>query len=162
MSDPQILKGKRILVVDDEADVIEVARDQLEGSEVVGAQTFSQGKKLIESERFDLVVLDIMGVNGFDLLKICGERQQPAAMLTARSINVESVNQALKYGAVSFLPKDELASLSTMVPEILEGLEQGRSHWGKLFQRLGPLFKEKWGIVWEELDKPDHPKIPYT
>ncbi|MBM4326603.1 MAG: response regulator [Deltaproteobacteria bacterium] len=162
MTDPQILKGKRILVVDDEADVIEVARDQLEGAEVVGAETFGQGKKLIEEDRFDLAILDIMGVNGFELLKICSERQQPAAMLTARSINVESVNQALKHGAVSFLPKDELASLSAMVPEILEGLEQGKSHWGRLFQRLGPLFKEKWGIVWEELDKPDRPKIPYT
>jgi hypothetical protein len=37
----------------------------------------------------------------------------------------------------------------------------GKSHWKKLFLRLGPLFKKKFGIVWEQLEKPDRMRIPY-
>ena len=34
--------------------------------------------------------------------------------------------------------------------EILEDLEQGQTHWAKLFKRLGPFFKEKLGVLWED------------
>jgi hypothetical protein len=59
------------------------------------------------------------------------------------------------------LPKEELANLRELVSEILEGLEQGKGHWEKLFQRLGPLFKEKFGIIWDDLDKPPYPPFYY-
>jgi DNA-binding NtrC family response regulator len=102
-----------------------------------------------------------MGVNGFALLEACRERKLPAAMLTAHAINVESLNLAIKLGAVSFLPKEELARLPEIVAEIFEGLEQGQSHWKKLFQRLGPFFKEKLGILWEDLDQSKFPTTYY-
>jgi len=161
MGESDILNGKKILAVDDEPDVLEVIAEHLYGNEVVTAGDFASAKALIETQRFDLVILDIMGVNGFALLEICSRLGQPAAMLTARETNVRSLNQSLRLGAVSFLPKEELASLRELAAEILEGLEQGRSHWKKLFVRLGPLFKEKFGIVWQDLDKPDEPRIPY-
>lgn len=161
MDDSGILSTKRILAVDDEPDVLEVIKEHLYDSTVVTATDFETAKKLIESEQFDLVILDIMGVRGFDLLEICGKRGSPAAMLTARATNIQTLNQSLKGGAVSFLPKEELGSLRELVAEILEGLEAGRSHWKRLFKRLGPLFKKKFNIVWEDLDKPGQPRIPY-
>lgn len=161
MDESEILKGKKILAVDDEPDVLEVIVEHLSDGDIVTAADFDSAKDLIEREQFDLVILDIMGVNGFDLLKICSKRGQPAAMLTARATNIRSLNQSLKLGAVSFLPKEELGSLRELVVEILEELEQGKSHWVRLFKRLGPLFKEKFGIVWEDLDKPAGPRIPY-
>jgi len=161
MGESDILKGKKILAVDDEPDVLEVIAEHLYDSDLVKAGDFASAKKLIESERFDLVILDVMGVNGFDLLEICSRHGQPAAMLTARATNIRSINQSLRLGAVSFLPKEELASLRELTAEILEGLAQGRSHWKKLFARLGPLFKQKWGIVWQDLEKPTEPRIPY-
>ena len=42
-----------------------------------------------------------------------------AAMLTAHAITTESINKALKLGAVSFLPKEELDRLPELVAEIL-------------------------------------------
>jgi hypothetical protein len=81
-------------------------------------------------------------------------------MLTAHAINVESLNLALKLGAVSFLPKDEMTRLPELVAEILERLEAGKSHWTRLFERLGPFFQEKLGVVWEDLEKPPYP--PYV
>jgi DNA-binding response OmpR family regulator len=161
MTDESVLKGKRILAVDDEPDVLELIKEHLDDTEVVTAADFTRAKQLIETEKFDLVILDIMGVNGFELLKASSERKLPAAMLTARATTLDNVNRSVRLGAVSFLPKEELANLRELVAEILEGLEQGKSHWKQLFQRLGPLFKEKFGIIWDDLDKPPHPPYYY-
>ncbi|MEW6532436.1 MAG: response regulator [Thermodesulfobacteriota bacterium] len=161
MGDFEILKGKRILAVDDEPDILEIVQEQLFDSEVVTATTFESASKLINSENFDLVILDIMGVNGFDLLEQCSTRGLSAAMLTARATDIRSLNRSLQLGAVSFLPKEELGSLRELTAEILEGLEKGQSHWKKLFRRLGPLFKERFGIVWEDLEKPVQPRLPW-
>lgn len=161
MEDSEILKGKKILAVDDEPDVLEVVEEALFDSTVVKATDFEGAKKLLETKDFDLVILDIMGVNGFDLLALCSKRGFPAAMLTARATDIRSINRSMKLGAVSFLPKEELGSLRELTAEILQELEQGRSHWKMLFKRLGPLFKEKFGIVWEDLEKPVGPRIPW-
>ena len=106
---------------------------------------------------FDLVILDIMGVDGFELLKACRGRHLPAAMLTARLIDVESINRAIREGAVSFLPKEELPRLPDLVVEILSELEHGRTHWAKLFERLGSFFKNKLGVNWKDLETPPYP-----
>jgi len=155
-----VFRGKRILAVDDEPDVLALITEGLQGIEVVTADDFEHAKKLIESEKFHLVLLDIMGVNGFELLKACTARKLPAAMLTARAITIDSVNLALRLGAVSFLPKEQLTNIRELVGEILERLEQGKSHWEKLFERLGPLFAEKFGIFWDRLENPNPPDPP--
>jgi DNA-binding response OmpR family regulator len=155
-----VFRGKRILAVDDEPDVLALITEGLHDIEVVTAGDFEHARRLIESEYFHLVLLDIMGVNGFELLRSCTARKQPAAMLTARAITVDSVNLSLKLGAVSFLPKEELENIRELVAEIMEELERGKSHWKKLFERLGPLFKEKFGIFWERLENPNPPNPP--
>lgn len=152
-----LLHGKKLLVVDDEADVLEIVKEEFPGSTVITAQDYDGALRLINQDEFDLVILDIMGVNGFELLKACRARHLPAAMLTARAINVESINKAIREGAVSFLPKEELKRLPELVAEILRELEQGRTHWAKLFDRLGSYFKDKLGVTWEDLEKPQYP-----
>jgi CheY-like chemotaxis protein len=156
-----ILMGKRILAVDDEPDVLDVIREQLEECELATAGDYPQAKDLISKQSFDLVVLDIMGVNGFDLLEQCRERRLPATMLTAHSMNAESVNKAMQLGAVSFLPKDELANIREHLADIFEGLSQGKSHWRRLFERLGPFFRDRLGLTWENIDKPGNPPYMY-
>ena len=146
----KILEEKRILVVDDEPDVLETVTDLLESSQVVTAGSFEDARQKIAEESFDLVLLDIMGVNGFALLEACRAAKLPAAMLTAHALNIESLNLAVRLGALSFLPKEELHRLPELVAEIFDGLEQGKTHWKKLFQRLGHLFKERLGILWED------------
>jgi DNA-binding response OmpR family regulator len=155
MPDLEILKGKRILAVDDEPDVLEVIREELPDCRVDTARNYETAKALITSETYDLVVLDIMGVNGFALLELARERRLPSAMLTAHAVTTESINRSLRLGAVSFLPKDELANLPELLAEIFDSLAKGQSHWKMLFQRLGPFFKERL-----DLEKPRHP--PYS
>lgn len=152
----QILEGKKILVVDDEPDVLETVIDLFETTQIVTAGSFEDARKKIAEESFELVILDIMGVNGFDLLKACRVAKLPAAMFTAHSLDIESLNSAVRLGAVSFLPKAELHRLPELVVEILDELEQGRTHWEKLFQNLSRFFKERLGISWED----DHLKFP--
>lgn len=152
--DLQILKGKKILVVDDEPDILDVVKEELSDCEVTAALDFDTAHELIKSHAFDLAILDIMGVNGFALLEAARNRKTPAAMLTADAISVEAVNLSIRLGAVSFLPKDELARLPELIAEILGSLRQGKSHWEELFQRLGLFFKEKLSVDWKDLERP--------
>ncbi|MEW6138333.1 MAG: response regulator [Thermodesulfobacteriota bacterium] len=161
MGDTSILNGKRILAVDDEPDVLEVIQEELGQCTVTTAQTFESARDLIQAGGYDLIILDIMGVRGFDLLDECRKSRIPAAMLTAHSIDVQSLNRSIRHGAVSFLPKDELSRLPEILAEILESLEEGQSHWPKLFSRLGPFFHERLGVVWEDLERPPYPPYFY-
>lgn len=158
MSDLDILRGKKILIVDDEPDVLEVLRELLPNSEVTTCSTFESALNVINNHSFDLAVLDIMGVNGFALLEATRKRKLPSAMLTAHALNAESINVSIRLGALSFLPKEEIGNFPTLIAEIFTDLKEGKTHWDKLFKRLGRFFKTKAGILLEELEKPSpHP-----
>jgi CheY-like chemotaxis protein len=161
MKSSDLLRGKRILAVDDEPDILDTIREQLEECDVTVASDYAQASEFISKQSFDLVLLDIMGVRGFDLLEQCRAPQFPAAMLTAHSITVESVNRAIQSGAVSFLPKDELSNIREHLADIFEGLSQGKSHWKRLFERLGPFFRDRLGLTWENIQKPGNPPYLY-
>ena len=77
MSEKNLLDAKRILLVDDEPDILETLEDLLPMARLKTAATFDAAKALLESEPFDIAVLDIMGVDGYELLKggdpgLCG------------------------------------------------------------------------------------------
>ena len=156
-----ILKEKHILAVDDEPDVLEVVSDELDLCRVTTAKDFATASKLMEEGRFDLVILDIMGVRGFDLLDIATAKKMPAVMLTAHAMTPESLQEAVNRGAVSFLPKEELHRLSELTAEILELVGQGQTHWSRLAGRLGSRFRELWGEAWEEIKFPPDSKISW-
>ncbi|MFH1115023.1 MAG: response regulator [Pseudomonadota bacterium] len=157
MSRSKASEKTRILVVDDEPDVIEVIQEELEDYIVVPATSFDEAHKLILTDHFDLAILDIMGVNGFALLDTCSACQLPAAMLTAHALNIASISLAIKLGAVSFLPKDELTKLKEYIEEILECLAEGKTHWARLFQKLAPLFRERLGVAWKHFEEQSYP-----
>lgn len=161
MFDGNILREKEFLAVDDEPDILEVIVEEFPESNVVVAGNFEAALELIQNRRFDLIILDIMGVNGLELLIHCGKRGMPATVLTAHAINVESLNRSIELGAVSFIPKDELIKLPEYIAEILDCLENGHTHWRQLFKRLGDYFKDRLGIVWEDLAKPPNPPYLY-
>ena len=70
-----VLNNKRLLAVDDEPDVLETLEEQLEEFEGLTfdrATDYETGYHLLRSWTYDLVILDIMGVRGFDLLNAAG------------------------------------------------------------------------------------------
>ena len=161
MLEGEILREKEFLAVDDEPDILEVIVEEFPESRVTVAGNFEAAFNLIRDRRFDLIILDIMGVNGLELLVHCRKRGMPATMLTAHAINVESLNRSIQLGAVSFIPKDELIRLPEYIAEILQGLEHGHTHWRRLFERLESYFQDRLGIVWEDLGKPPNPPYSY-
>jgi DNA-binding response OmpR family regulator len=100
------LKGKRILVVDDEPDVLTTVAEILDMCRVDKASDFETGLQAIVKNYYDVVILDIMGVNGFELLKNAVIRGFPAVMLTAHAMTPEALKKSIELGAVSFLPKE--------------------------------------------------------
>ena len=53
-------KGKKILIVDDELDVLETLEDLLEKFDIETASTFESAKDLLERKTYDAAILDIM------------------------------------------------------------------------------------------------------
>ena len=99
----------RVLVVDDEPTVREVVVGYLrrDGHDVREADDGSAALELLDSERFDLVVLDMMlpGVNGLDILRrIRAAGDMPVIMLTARSEESDRV-AGLELGADDYVVK---------------------------------------------------------
>jgi DNA-binding response OmpR family regulator len=154
MAIKDILNGKKILVVDDELDMLDTVREQLEDCDVTTANSFEDGKAYLEKDHFDLAILDIMGVWGFDLLRIANENKVPSIMLTAYVNNMENIKKAVDRGAVSFLPKDDINKMEELIAEIFGELDKGRTHWPKLKERWGDRFKRQWGEAWQKIKFP--------
>jgi DNA-binding NtrC family response regulator len=154
MSERRLLDGKKILAVDDEPDVLEVLEGLLTMCDVVKATTFNEAKKFLESEDFDIAVLDIMGVDGYRLLDIANRRNIPAVMLTAHAFTPDNLVRSIKEGAASYLPKEELPNIAAFLYDILEAQGKGKSTWEPWQERLpSSYFEKRWGAAWRDTDK---------
>lgn len=154
MTDQETLRGKKILVVDDEVDVLETIREELDECDVTTADNFETAREYLKTETFDLAILDIMGVRGFDLLHYARKNKVRAVMLTSHAMNAESMLESINKGAVSFLPKDDISRLGELVSEIFGELVQGRPHWQKLKKRMEPRLNKEWGELWSRIKFP--------
>ncbi len=151
MSSESPLKGKSILVVDDEPDVLETVEEELDMCLVDKAKDYETAIQYITGYTYDIVVLDIMGVNGFQLLQNAVDRGFPTVMLTAHALTPEALKKSIRLGAVSFLPKDKIPELRTFLEDVVLGA--GKPVWEKLFERLGNYFNRHFGPDWREKDK---------
>jgi CheY-like chemotaxis protein len=110
-----ILNGKRILAVDDEPDVLDVLEEEiLEAAPKCAfekATTYHRATQRLTSQTYDIVILDIMGIRGFDLLDLSSKRNLTVAMLTAHSLNPESLKRSIEKRARAYLPKDKLGEI---------------------------------------------------
>ncbi len=144
------LKGKRILAVDDEPDILETIAETLEYCDVFTAGTYDTALEMLNRNEYDIVVLDIMGVNGLELLNVCVQRGFPAVMLTAPAMDPKYVIGALEKGAVSYMPKEDLAHIEIRLNEVLDLLEQGIAPWRETIKRIDPILDEKYGEQWKD------------
>ncbi len=154
MDPRKVIMGKRILIVDDEKDILDLLTELLELGKLDTAQSFEEAKDFIERYEYDIVVLDIMGVKGFELLKIANKKGIPALMLTAHALTEESLKKSAENGAAYYVPKDEINRISTFVADVLEAKEKNKNPWVRWFDRLGSSFDVIFtGPNWRENEK---------
>lgn len=155
------LIGKRILIVDDEPDVLETLEDLLPDCETVSAASFEEAREKLENGGFDMAILDIMGVDGYRLLDISTRRNITAVMLTAHALSPDNVVRSYKGGAAFYIPKEEMINIASFLEEILEAREKGKSTWSSWFDRLGAYCERHFGPDWQKQDKIFWEKFPF-
>lgn len=151
MANNSALKDKVILVVDDEPDILDTVAEELNMCIVHKAKDYDTALQYLLSYTYDAVILDIMGVNGFELLKASVERGFPTLMLTAHALTPDALKKSIKLGAVSFLPKERMSDLMEFLEEVV--IDSGKPLWIKFFDKLGNYFNKRFGPDWKEKDK---------
>lgn len=147
-----LLRGRTVLVVDDEADVLDVLEEVLDMCIIEKAPDHDTALKYLKNNRYDFAILDIMGVDGFDLLKVTTAKGIPTVMLTAHAVTEESLSRSAKLGAVSFLPKEKMDEMESFLIDVIRS--NGKPVWKKLFERLSPYFRMSFG--WSAKEEAKH------
>jgi DNA-binding NtrC family response regulator len=153
MAKDEILKGKKILAVDDEPDILETLEELLEECDIETASSFDSAKELLETKVYDVAILDIMGVRGFDLLQIATKKKIPALMLTAHGLNPDNLVGSIKLGAKSYIPKDKMSDIDIYLKDIFLAHEKKIEKSGNWFARLNSFFDNRFGSGWQNKDK---------
>jgi DNA-binding NtrC family response regulator len=145
------LKDKRVLIVDDEPDILDSVGEILDMCVVDKAEDYDTAVDSLSKKTYDVVILDIMGVNGFELLKISDSRGFPTVMLTAHAATPEALKKSIQLGAVSFLPKDHITELTELLEDVVRGGGK-RLWWMKSYDQLSGYFDDRFGADWKEKD----------
>ncbi len=153
MTMAKLLKDRHILVVDDEPDVLETARELLGMCRVDTADSFEAALPLLKANHYDIAVLDIMGVNGYELLERCRKKAIPALMLTAHALTPENLVESIQKGADAYIPKDELPNLDQHVGDAVKHVIAGKKGAGAWISKLKPIFDKAFGKGWQDKEK---------
>ena len=147
-----ILNGKMILAVDDEPDVLMVLEDEILAAapncRYEKATTYEAAADKLKTKSYDVVVLDIMGVRGFDLLELAVSRNFRVAMLTAHALTPEALKRAFEMKARAYLPKDKLGEIVPFLEDVLS--YEYLPAWKRLMEKLKGFFDTKFESDWEK------------
>jgi len=149
-----ILNGKKILAVDDELDVLTVLEEEI--GEVCPdckfdkAVTYEAAATMMKSNKYDLVILDIMGVRGFELLDAAVKHRLPVAMLTAHALTPEALKRSIEMMARVYLPKQKMGEIVPFLEYVLK--YEYLNGWNVLLKKLKGFFNERWGKDWQKAD----------
>ncbi len=129
---------RRILIVDDEADLVELVSYNLkkEGFAVDSATDGESALRKIRREGYDLVVLDLMlpGIQGLEMCRIIRNDQKtaglPVIMLTAKGEEVDKI-LGLEIGADDYItkpfsPKELIARVKAVLRRTEKKIASGR------------------------------------
>jgi DNA-binding NtrC family response regulator len=154
MDPKKVIQGKLVLIVDDEKDVLDILVELLDMCRIDTALSFEEGKRLLEENDYDVAVLDIMGVKGFELLKIAKKRGIPALMLTAHALSEENLKKSAEEGASYYAPKEEMDRIAQFVADVVDAREKKKNPWVGWLETLGGYYDKRFtGPNWREKQK---------
>ena len=147
-----ILDGRRILAVDDEPDVLKILEEEISATcpncKLDKATAYETAAKMLESTDYDVVILDIMGVRGFDLLDVAVKKNLRVAMLTAHALSPEALKKSVELGARAYLPKEKLGEIVPFLEDVLT--YEYVPGWKRLYEKLKGFFDSKFESDWEK------------
>jgi CheY-like chemotaxis protein len=152
-----VLNQKRILAVDDEPDILEVLKEEIRAAApkctLDMAGSYGQAVESLTSWTYDLAILDIMGVEGFELLGLITKRPYPTpvAMLTAHASSPASLKKSIELGARAYIPKERLGAVVPFLEDVMT-YEYG-AVWRRILKQMEGLFSNAWGPYWRKPDE---------
>ncbi|MCK5100583.1 MAG: response regulator [Desulfobacteraceae bacterium] len=147
------LENKNVLIADDEIDVLDSLEELLTMCNIARAQSFEEANNLLETQEFDIAILDIMGVDGYRLLEIANKKNVAAVMLTAHALSPKNIKKSYLGGACSYIPKEEMINIDTFLIDVLTAKKEGRNTWTKWLERLGSYCESNFGPDWQDEDE---------
>jgi CheY-like chemotaxis protein len=146
------LNGKKILAVDDEPDVLAILSEEIMAAcpncTFDEATTYEEAVRKLEGTGYDVVILDIMGVRGFDILEKAVKKGLKVAMLTAHALSAEALQRSHALGARAYIPKEKLGEIVPFLEDVLTyGFESG---WKRLLEKLHDFFSKRFESDWEK------------
>ena len=148
-----LLENKKVLIVDDEPDILESLEELLNMCTITKAEDFKTAKALLSEHEFDIAILDIMGVDGYALLDIATDKNILTVMLTAHALSPENIKKSYKGGAQYYIPKEEMANIEIFLNDVLEAKAKGENPWKKWYSRLASFCEKKFGEDWIKDEK---------
>lgn len=146
------LHAKKILVVDDEPDILDTLSEILDMCQVVGVTDYAAAAGFLKTDVYDAAILDIMGVDGYQLLKLTRERKIPTLMLTSQALSSHNFKKSIRNGAYAYMPKEKMADVENCLTEIMLASKKGRKKSGVWFGHMKPYFDKKFGDDWQRKD----------
>jgi CheY-like chemotaxis protein len=161
--DTKILEGKNLLVVDDEPDVVETIKELLEMCHIESAADFETGERLLNENRYDIAILDIMGVKGYDLLEIANKNRIPALMLTTHALTPDDLSKSVSEGAKAYIPKEKMNEIAVYLTDLMKA-QAGKEKPHRWIARLKSFFDnrfedDEWYKTYRELERKHGPFI---
>ena len=154
MENKQTLNNKKILIVDDEIDILESLEDLLDDMFMVdSASSFEEAVACLKNNTYDVAILDIMGVRGYDLLEATHALGIPTLMLTAHALSPDNLKKSIERGADAYIPKDKMVDISMYVEDVLMSRQNKRKKNFKWYAGMMPFFDKFFGEGWKDPEK---------
>ena len=146
-----ILKNKMILAVDDDPDVLMVLEEEiLEACPECHFHKVTTYKEAVErmlSFTYDVVLLDIIGVQGLELAELAVSLNVPIGMFTAHPLTPEVLEGFINMKTHAYLPKERIGGIVPFLEDMLGNkyLPEWRLFFDKITGFLGKKIEIDWG-----------------
>lgn len=124
------MKKKKILIIEDESNIRELLRDNLEyeGFLILESENGEQGLEIAIKEKPDLIILDLMlpKMHGFDFLKIFRKNDKitPIIIVSAKSEEIDKI-KGLDLGADDYITKPfQIRELLSRIKAVLRRIDK--------------------------------------
>jgi DNA-binding response OmpR family regulator len=153
------MSKKKILVVDDEKDIVELLRFNLErdGFKVIPSYNGEDALRLVKSQLPDLIILDLMlpGMDGLEICRILKRDSStfsiPIIMLTAKEEEADIV-VGLELGADDYITKPfGIKEMIARVKTVLRRVSQPERKKGKVIAEDLIIDTENFEAKWKDI-----------